>query len=310
MNTNYRTMCIVNPVAGNKRGGQRWGIIDMMLRAAGFEYDVTFTSHALDAIEITREAIKCGYDRIVAVGGDGTLNEVVNGFFTVDGRLINPSAGLLLIPVGTGSDFARMFDINASNECALKLMSLTQGQDCDVVRTSFCGNNGEKTVRHYINIADVGMGSETCARVNRSSKVLGGFWSFLLAALYTLITYRNRHLTVLLDGNEKYSGPCCLVAVGNGRYFGGGMKIAPEAMVNDGLLDVIMVKNFGKLELILNIAKVYRGAHLSHPKVDFDRGTRVNIISHDKVYLEMDGEPVGQVDIEFEILPAGIKIMV
>lgn len=307
--TNYRTMCVVNPIAGNRRSEQRWSAIDQVLRKAGFEYDVTCTTHALHAVQITREALKRGYDRIVAVGGDGTLNEVVNGFFSEDGEAINPAARLLLIPVGTGSDFARMFEVDSSIECVIRLMSLTEGRNCDVVRASFC-ESGQETVRHYINTADVGIGSETCARVNRSSKVLGGFWSFLLAALYTIITYRNRYLKVLIDNQEIYTGPCCLVVVGNGSFFGGGMKIAPQALLDDGLVDVIMVKNFGKLELLANIARVYRGAHLSHPKVEMCRGSRVHIKTREKAYLELDGEPVGYGDIEFQVIPAGIKIMV
>lgn len=308
--TNFRTMCVINPVAGNKRAGQRWSVINEVLQKAGFEYDVTFTNHALHAVQITREALQHGYDRIVAVGGDGTLNEVVNGFFSVDGQGINPKAVLLLIPVGTGSDFSRMFEVDSSIECVLRLMSLNEQRNCDVVRTSFFDYNGQKTVRHYINIGDVGIGSETCARVNRNSKVLGGFWSFLLAALYTIITYRNRRLKVLVDNKEVYNGPCGLVAVANGRFFGGGVKIAPEALVDDGLLDVVMVKNFGKPELLANIAKAYRGAHLNHPKVELCRGRRVNIITEQKEYLELDGEPVVSEDIEFEVIPAGIKIMV
>ncbi|HEX3011769.1 MAG TPA: diacylglycerol kinase family protein [Syntrophomonadaceae bacterium] len=308
--TDYRTMCIINPISGHKRGGQRWNLIDQALQEADFQYDITFTKYTLHAAEITQEALQQGYNRIVAVGGDGTLNEVVNGFFAPDGSMINPDAVLLLIPVGTGSDFARMFNIDSSPQCVQKLMSLTEGQTCDIVKASFCGWAGGKTSRYYINIADVGIGSETCARVNRNSKVLGGFWSFLLAALYTIITYKNRLVTVVVDGREKYSGPCCLVAVGNGCFFGGGMKIAPQALVNDGLLDIILVKNFGKMELFANMARVYKGNHLTHPKVEFHRGTRVKIISQDKAYLELEGEPVGYGQVDFEILPSRIKIIV
>jgi YegS/Rv2252/BmrU family lipid kinase len=308
--TNNRTLCIVNPTAGHKRGEQRWNLIDQALRRQDFEYDAVFTRHTLHAVQITRDALNQGYNRIVAVGGDGTLNEVVNGFFTENGLVINPDAALSLIPVGTGSDFSRIFNLDASQDRIFKLMASTASQSCDVVKTSFTDLNGGKTARYYINIGDVGIGSETCARVNCSSKVLGGFWSFLLAALYTIITYHNRNITTLIDGNETYSGPCCLIAVGNGQYFGGGMKIAPQAVVNDGLLDVVMVKNFSKLELLANLARVYQGTHSSHAKVEFHRGSRVNIITHDKAYLEVDGETVGQGDIEFEVLPAGIKIIV
>ena len=306
---NYRTICIVNPVAGNGKSEQRWGAIDKVLRREGFQYDVEITRHSGHASQIARAALQKGYDRIVAVGGDGTLNEVVNGLFTDEGEVINSSAGLLLIPVGTGSDFARMFDIDSSLGCVLKLMSLKEAKKCDVIRASFYGHNGQKALRYYINIADVGIGSETCARVNRGSKRLGGFWSFLLAALYTIITYHNRQLTVVIDDKEIYQGPSCLVAAGNGRFFGGGMKIAPEARVDDGVLDVVIVKDFTKLELFANMAKVYRGAHLQHPKVELGRGTRVNIKTAEKAYLELDGEPVGYGNTELQVLPAAIKIM-
>lgn len=310
MSSDNGTMCIVNPVAGHRRCKQRWDMLDQVLRAADLEYEVSITSHALHAVEITREALKNGFSRIVAVGGDGTLNEVVNGFFDLQGQAINPEARLSLIPVGTGSDFARMFNIDSSTECVRRLLSAGERKTCDVVRTSFWGWDGEQTRRYYINIGDVGIGAETCARINRNSKVLGGFWSFLLAGVYTILTYRNRNLTVLVDEAEIYSGPCCLIAIGNGSYFGGGMKIAPKARLDDGLLDVVVVKNFGKMELLAALPQVYRGSHLSHPKVGFRRGSRVKIISHDQAYLEVDGETTGQGDMEFEILPAGLKILV
>jgi diacylglycerol kinase (ATP) len=309
-NTKYRTMCIVNPIAGNKRGRQRWNALDTTLREAGFEYEVNFTTHALHATDLTRNALQNGYNRIVAVGGDGTLNEVVNGFYTNNGRCINPTAGLMLIPAGTGSDFARMLNLDASAASVLRLMGDSVAHNCDVVRTTFCTNNGEKSSRYFINIADVGIGSETCARVNQNSKVMGGFWSFLLAALYTIITYRNRCIKISLDDVEIFAGKCCVVAVGNGRFFGGGMKIAPQALIDDGLLDVVMVKDFGKLELFANIAKVYRGAHLTHPKVEFRRGMRVKIESGARACVELDGEPLGYGDIEFEVIAGGMNILV
>jgi YegS/Rv2252/BmrU family lipid kinase len=303
-----KTLFIVNPVSGNGKGFNEWNLMNKHLKYLTNQFDVKITKFAMEAVQITNEALKNNYEHIIAVGGDGTINEVVNGFFEGD-RLINPEAYLSIIPAGTGSDFARMFNLNVNEDYIIRLLSEGKEQSCDVVRVTFTGWNQEKDNRYFINAGDLGMGSETVARVNRSSKALGGFWSFLLAALSTILTYKNKQMMVKIDERDVYSGPCCLIAVANGQYFGGGMKIAPLAELNDGYLDVILVKDIGKIDLMANLFRVYKGNHLSHPKIEMFRGQKVNVSSHDQIFLEVDGETAGQGDVEFQILPQNMKLI-
>jgi diacylglycerol kinase family enzyme len=203
-----------------------------------------------------------------------------------------------------------MFNLNINEDYIRRLLSEGKEQKCDVVSAVYVGWNKEKSIRYFINVGDLGMGSETVAKVNRSSKALGGFWSFLLAALSTTLTYKNRQMVVKVDRRDVYSGPCCIIAVANGQFFGGGMKIAPLADLNDGYLDVILVKDIGKIDLIANLFRVYKGNHLSHPKIEMFRGQKVCISSHDRMVLEVDGETAGLGDVEFTVLPGSIKILI
>ncbi|MEN6461243.1 MAG: diacylglycerol kinase family protein [Syntrophomonas sp.] len=304
-----KTLFIVNPVSSNGRGLTEWNLIKKRLNDWTNNFDVRITKFAMEAVQITSEALRNGYKHIIVVGGDGTLNEVINGFYQ-DDKVINPGAFLSVVPAGTGCDFARMFNIKVNRDYIVRILSGGKEKTCDVARATFIGLNQEKSVRYFINAGDVGMGSETVARVNRNSKVLGGFWSFLLAALFTALTYKNRQIKVKIDEQEIYSGPCCLIAVANGQYFGGGMRIAPRASIDDGYLDVILVKNIGKIDLMSNLFRVYKGNHLTHPKIKMFRGQKINVFSRDQIYLELDGETAGQGDVEFEILPQRIKLLV
>jgi diacylglycerol kinase family enzyme len=177
------------------------------------------------------------------------------------------------------------------------------------VEAKYTGWNGQIECRYFINIADIGLGSETVIRVNRNSKLLGGFLSFLTGAVSAIISYKNYNVRVTIDGILVYSGPSSLVAVANGKYFGGGMMIAPNAEINDGLLDLIILKDFKKFELIRNLPLVYKGAHLSHPKVNCYKGKEVLIDSSEEVFLEMDGETPGRASASFRIIPSDMRII-
>ncbi|QGU00587.1 hypothetical protein SYNTR_1993 [Candidatus Syntrophocurvum alkaliphilum] len=309
-NCTSKTLCVINPTSGNGRTKKTWTYIERQLKDEGFEFEAYVTKHPEEATHITRSALQNGFSNIIAVGGDGTINEVLNGFYIGDKRINNQSS-LSIIPMGTASDFARYLKLSTKDKCIKNIFYHQKELYCDIVRTSFIDWTGKKNIRHFINVADVGVGSETVARVNRNSKILGGFWSFFLSALITVTTYKNRDITVLIDDQEVFSGKACIVAVGNCSFFGGGMKITPKAIFNDGLIDIVLVKDLGKLELLYNLPKVYKGTHLEHPKVDYYQGKKATILANEKdVYLEMDGETPGKGNIEFEILPSEIKLYI
>lgn len=305
-----KTLCVVNPASANGRTKKAWKNLETFLRNQGLEFDVQYTNQPEDATKIARHALHNGYRRIVAVGGDGTLNEVVNGFFNGDNKKVRDDAVLGLIPMGTGGDFARMFPISSKPQRVYDILAKGEELEIDIVKGTFTGWSGEKETRYYINVADVGMGSETVYHVNRNSKAFRGFLSFLLLGIYSIITFENKDLRVKVDDQEVYAGKSSMVVISNGSYFGGGMKIAPKAKLNDGLLDVIIVKDLSKIEILKNLPGIYSGKHLNHPDLIFIHGKRIEITSPEKMFVEFDGETPGMGNLEFEIMPLEMKLLV
>lgn len=304
-----KTIFIVNPISANGRTSKRWTRLEKDLQEKGYIFDVAYTRRPMHAVDITRNALQTGFERVIAVGGDGTINEVINGFY-LGGEKISRNAALSVLPMGTGGDFTRHLNIKRDINYVYHLLEQDCKRACDIVHAKFTGWDGNPKERYYLNICDTGLGSETCASVNRSSKALGGFLSFLLAALNSLITYKNRQLTVKVDGIEVFKGKSILTAVGNGKYFGGGVKIAPHAKIDDGLLDIVVIEDMSKWELLRNLPKAYKGEHLQHPQVKYFQGETVNLQSEEKIYLELDGESPGYGNIELKLCPQGIMLVV
>lgn len=301
-------MFVVNPVSGAGRTSRQWRHTERLLREKDYDFAVNFTRGAMHACEITRQALEQGYDHIIAVGGDGTINEVLNGFF-VDEQAVNSEAALSLLPMGTGSDFARILPVSNSTEYAERLLIGCREQLCDVIKVNFVSWEGISQIRYYINVADVGVGCETCIRVNRNNKAMGGFLSFLTCFLEVILTFKSPEFKIEVDGELFYQGKSSLIAVNNGKYFGGGVKIAPLAEIDDGRMDVTLMKDAGTLDFLLALPSAYKGNHLTNPKLMLTQGRQVRVSSSANAAIEMDGETPGFVDANFDILPAGIKLL-
>ncbi len=306
MNT-VKTIFVVNPVSNNGRTRKNWQKTALALHSRGYEFQYILTAGPLDAIDITRKALQQGYELVVAVGGDGTINEVVNGFY-LNGQAINPNACLSAIPMGTGGDLTRILHFPHKLGEICRLLDDPQIQVCDLGKATFNNWDGEVCSRYFINTADIGLGADVCIRVNRNSKAMGGFFSFLKAALTAIVEFRNHKLSISVDGKIAYNGESSLVYVGNGRFFGGGMMIAPCAELDDEWFDVVILKDFRKIELLRNLPLVYRGNHLNHPKIIMLRGREVEIRCETAACLEVDGETPGSTDAAFSIIPGGIRI--
>jgi len=305
-----KSMVIVNPVSANGRTGRNWPRIDKELRNAGLTFDAQLTSKSGEAVQLTRKAIQEGYPTVIAVGGDGTLNEVLNGFFeSDDARPINPEARLGLIPSGTGKDFIKAINYPRDIRHVCRTLARNQIRTIDIGLAWFRDAEGKRTFRYFINVAGMGMDGETVDRVNRTSKIFGGRISFLWGTIATLVQYRNRELTVEIDGVMRYHGEATLVAVANGQYFGGGMRIAPEAGLDDGHFDIIVVDGMTKFEILANLYRIYQGTHLNYPKVYLMRGRHVRATSLQRVFLQVDGEQPGVLDAEFKLLPRKLKLI-
>ena len=264
----------------------------------------------MHAVQITSRALAEGYDTIIAVGGDGTINEVLNGFYSKN-KLINAEARLGCLPSATGGDFARHLGLR-SGKADWKLSDVNQGKVLvlDHGAAEFVGSDNQMKTRFFMNETSLGFAAKTVELVNLSSKYFGGKISFLLGVTRCLLSYSNHAMDVTVDGNLWYSGPVFLIAVSNGKYFGGSMKIAPEAESDDGLFDIVLIKSLTRSDVMKHIGKIYSGKHLMLPQVISTRGQNVSVRSLHRVRVEMDGEQTGWLEANFKIVNRGINFLV
>jgi len=297
-----KTFFVVNPHAAHRRTESQWPEWRRQIQDVLGAADYALTERTMHAAQLARDALSRGCDLVVAVGGDGTLNEVLNGFFT-EGVPVRPGAALGYLPSGTGADFARTMghhERTIEQQIACWQKGRVRHLDCGEVH--FLATTGEKTRRLFINESSLGFSADTAEAVNRASKHFRGKLPFFLGVLRTLGALRTPVLHVVIDGKTVHDGPTLLVAVANGRYFGGSMMIAPDAEVDDGEFDVIVIDGMSRIQVLQKIPKIYSGSHLSEPEVHAHRGKEVHIqASGAEVLLEMDGEQPGKLSADFRI---------
>ena len=301
-----KTTFIVNPASANGATGRRWAEVSRRLTQLGVEHETATTNAPGHATELAHQALVDGVDSVIAVGGDGTLNEVANGFFA-EGRY--PAAALGLLPLGTGGDFRRTFNLPLALEEAALTFKRRKLRLIDVGRIEMNGLDGSPYTRHFVNIADAGIGGVVVERVNNTSKRLGGRVSFQYASIRVLLSYVPQEVTVT-SAEGSFSGRAQNVVVANCRYFGGGMWVAPEAVPDDGLFDVVVFGDIARYEAIRSIQSIYKGAHVSNPKVKGWRSARVEVTSEDRVLIDVDGEMCGTLPASFELLPKALPLIV
>jgi YegS/Rv2252/BmrU family lipid kinase len=256
---------------------------------------------------VTAQALVDGATTIVAVGGDGTLNEVANGFFL--GGAAPAGAALGLLPLGTGGDFRKTLGIPSDMAEAAAAFIARKLRAIDVGRIQLQSFDGRDVTRHFVNIADCGIGGKVVDRVNRTTKALGGRLSFQIGSMLTLLSYKPQVVEVKsAEGN--FSGKAQNVVVANCRYFGGGMRVAPMAEPDDGLFDVIVFGDIGRGEALRGINQIYKAQHLRNPKIQHWRSTRLEITSDEEVLWDVDGELAGRLPSKVELLPGAIPFVV
>ena len=297
---------VVNPQSANGNTKKRWPEYLIRLREDGYLIDYAYTTETGDATRVTQRILKEGYTHIIAVGGDGTMNEVINGFFS-NGQLINSEAELALFSHGTGGDLIRTLQISRGIEGFLKILRQGQKRWIDVGEVLFQNEQRQQIKRYFLNVADVGLGGETVALVNKQSKLLGGKLSFLVGSVLSILRYRNKVMNCEIDGKLIYEGRRLnSIMVANGRFIGGGMMIAPHAELDDGLFDVVCLGDFSTLTLLWHLPKIYKGTHLEIPGVTVHRGQSVVITTVEKALLDIDGEQPGQTPLTFTIHPKAL----
>lgn len=300
---------IVNPVSANRTTAKEWPKFEKVLLDSGYEFEAVLTERPGHAAELARQAIKSGYKTIMSVGGDGTMNEVVNGFFE-DGLPIAEDSRLVVFSRGTGCDFIKTIGVKKGIEDLLEILDRNKSTQLDVGRLSFANSDGKTITRYFLNVADIGIGAETANRVNKNSKLLKGFLSFMFGAVRTIILYKNIDFEVAIDDETVLNERMNSVIIANGKYFGGGMKVAPDAVIDDGVFDIIIFGDLSKADIMKSFPLIYKGEHLSHPKVRHYIGSKVKIKSGGKGLIEVDGEIPGRGDAVFEILPKALKLLI
>jgi len=302
------TVLVVNPQSAGGKTQQRWPLLRATIQEAYGTFEERFTRASGDATRLTREALREGAYLVVAVGGDGTINEVVNGFF--DGETaVSPSASFGIVPAGTGGDFIKTLGIPKETFAAAANLK-SPPRAIDVGRLHYVTDGGAPAVRHFINIASFGIGGLVDRYVNQSSKTFGGKVSFAVATLKAGAKYKNATVRLVLDGGAAKEGKIYNVAVANGRYFGGGMKVAPDASLDDGLFDVVTMGDMGMSDLLLRGLDIYSGKHLKNPKVSLHRARRVEAQPLDgaEVLLDVDGEQPGRLPATFELVSGVLQV--
>jgi len=302
-----KTRVIVNPESSKGETRKRWSQIKEALKSFIREFRFEFTEKPLQAIEITRESIKEGYEFIVGVGGDGTVNEIANGFFENE-KIMNPDATMGIIPSGTGNDFVKSLKIPKRIKEAIKHLKEGSVLKIDVGKVKFIDHNGFETTRFFLNVADFGIGGEVVKRVNRKDISKRGKWAYWKALFESAYKFRGCKVKVFV-GEKEITKNFFIGAIANGRIFGGNMLIAPNASLQDGLFDIVLVENISFMELIKNGIRLIKGTHLSHPKVQFLRAEKIRAIPEEEnVLIELDGEQPGFLPAVFETVPAIIRV--
>ncbi len=304
-----KTFVVVNPQSANRQTGKRWVEARAQLRRTLGDFGEEFSTQPLHATEIAAHAIKDGYDCIVAAGGDGTLNEVVNGFFE-EGRLINPAAVLGVIPLGTGGDFRRTFGWGVDLKSSLARLQGEQTVPMDLGLLEYTSQSGEPNTRLFANVCSFGASGLVDREVNQTSKMLGGRVSFLLGTAKALMKYKDQTIQLSIDDRPSEEIRITTVAVANGRYFGGGMCVAPEAAPSDGLFDVTLWSGYGLGDFILKAKALYDGSHVKLPGTRCFKCRKLAASSQEEVLLDVDGEQPGRLPCKLSILPGALRLKV
>jgi YegS/Rv2252/BmrU family lipid kinase len=304
-----RTAVIVNPRSAGGKTGRIWPRIAKMLMERLGPVDTRFTEGQGHATPLARELLGQGYERIIAAGGDGTISEAANGFLCDDAP-VRRGACLGIIPLGTGGDFRRTLGIPRDPAKALDLLATAAPLPIDVGKATFRGFDGALRTRYFINVLSFGMGGDVAGRARNLLSPLGGKAAFLYASACALLRYERKQVTLQLDGgNPPFSFSIYNVAVGNGRFHGGGMQACPAAVLNDGMFEVTVIEYMPALRVLLDFPALYSGNIYRHPKVRRLRGAAIDAESREPVRIEIDGEALGMLPLHISVLPQRLPVL-
>ena len=302
-----RTLVIANPRSRNRATTRRLKSLEAKLRSALGPLDIEFTRAPRDAERIAREGVRSGIERVIVAGGDGTLSEVVTGLLSAQ---LGDYATIGLLPLGTASDFARGLGQPADVDAVIERLAAGKASRVDAGRVTYRTDEGQEVTGYFANIASFGLSGVVDELVNRATKVFGGRMSYMIGTVRGVARYRSDPVSISVDGELVFDGPLSVAAVANGAYFGGGMRIAPNARIDDGVFDWVIVPGMSRLSLLGKFPLLYSGSHVRDPQILQGRGRVIEARGvAGPIRLDVDGEALGVLPARFELLPDAITLI-
>ena len=301
-------LIVVNPNAGVGKGAKDWQGISHLLNEVNINHLCVLTEHRNHADRIAQEFIGEGYRNIAVVGGDGTLNEVVNGIFSQE--FCDPSEITVgMIPIGTGNDWCRTFGIPFDYRRAIDILVQRNTMMQDIGVVSYI-HHDQPCSRYFVNVAGMGYDALVAKKTNiQKDKGTGGPLVYLYFVFASLFQFRFPDAVITIDGKEVFRGDIFSMNVGICKFNGGGMMQVPFAIPDDGFLDVNLIKKTSKVMVIRHTTKLYDGTLVNLPFVSVFRGKEIGMTSSKKIYLEVDGESLGHTPFKFEVKPKCLKVV-
>lgn len=308
-----RWLVVVNPKASIGKCGKDWPEIQRLLTDEGIAFDAVLTEYPRHAIDLVRDLVtEKGYHKIAAVGGDGTNNEVINGLFTQQ-RIPTDEIEMGILPVGTGNDWRRTFGFTVDYRENIRILKEGRLFRHDIGKVTYY-NHGDPLVRYFLNGAGTGLDEAVCNSTNAlKMQGKGGTVRYLLSVVKCLWNFECKHIQLVVDDQLVFDDEILSLSIGNGRYNGGGMKMMPEAVPNDGVFDITAIRKVGMARFAANISNLYDGSFVQKMKeVSTFRGKKIRIVSlpAHKLLLETEGETLTNSPFDFEMLPQAIQMVV
>ena len=298
-----RTVFLVNPASAGGSTGKRWPEIAHRAAALGLAGDAFISEEPGQLVALAADAVRGGAELLVVVGGDGSVNEVVNGIAEAE------DVELAVIPRGTGWDFVRTYDIPRDLDAAVAIALNGAVREIDLGLVSYRTWAGADARAYFANVASAGISGAIAQRANEASKALGGKISYYWATLAVFARWQTGEMRLSVD-DEIRGGKMIDVVVANGRYLGGGMMMCPDASPDDGQFDVLLIGDVTKRDLLFVLPKTYRGKHLPHPRLELLRGRVITVDADEPLPIQLDGEQPGTTPARFEVVPHALRLRV
>ena len=303
-----KTAFILNPAAAGGRSGKLFQKISNQINSLYPERKVLISDYPGHASELARKLAHEGTDQIIGCGGDGTFNQIVNGLFE-NRKAIHPNLVFGTLPMGTGSDFIRTLMLPKDLNQALQCLKNGRQSKIDVGCAAMAQKQGSRD-QYFLNILSCGLSAEVANQINNSSAPGGSFFRYMSNTILGIAKFKNKNISIRINDSVLFQGPFSMLAIANGRYFGGGMLVAPQAKVNDGKFQVVIIKAVPKLRLLARFPSIYSGKHLKYAETLVAESERVEASSTDSVLIESDGESPGALPLKVDCLKQSLNMIV